>query len=143
MSRAQISGKENCNEKKSYPAGSRDDGICVDQQHWRYSGTTRGHGAREAYFECYNRKPTAMNPPILDVSLSYGVSTAGLNLGTQAGAAELEKRVRDAATAACEELGRKYSDATPSDADCIKAATNEAMVRVRELEAAAAKKSTK
>lgn len=47
---------------------------------------------------------SAMNPPILDVSLSYGVSTAGLDLGTQAGAAELEKRVRDAATAACEEL---------------------------------------
>ncbi len=86
---------------------------------------------------------SAMNPPILDVSLSYGVSTAGLDLGTQAGAAELEKRVRDAATAACEELGRKYSDATPNDADCIKVAMNEAMVRVRELEAAAAKKSTK
>jgi len=66
-----------------------------------------------------------------------------LDLATQAGAAELEKRVHNAATAACEELGRKYSDATPSDAACAKAAADAAMVKVHELEAAAAKKSAK
>ena len=98
-------------------------------------------GTRVMTTEAAGRTSTGI--PLVDVSLSYGVSVADLDLASQYGPIALEKRVRDAATAACEELGRKYSDATPNDADCIKVAMNEAMVRVRELEAAAAKKSTK
>ena len=71
------------------------------------------------------------------MSLAYGVSTAGLDLSSKAGALQLEKRVNDAARAACKELGRRYPDATPSDALCAKSASEKAMVRVRELEAAA------
>jgi UrcA family protein len=77
--------------------------------------------------------------PIVNVALSYGVSADGLDLASRTGALEFEKRVKDAALAACKELGRQYPNATPNDADCAKAATYEAMRKVHELEAAAAK----
>jgi UrcA family protein len=86
---------------------------------------------------------TASGVPIVDVSLSYGVSTADLDLASHVGATELEKRVHDAAMAACKEISKQYPDATPSEADCAKAAADKAMVRAHELEAAAAKKSGK
>lgn len=83
---------------------------------------------------------TASGVPIVDVSLTYGVSTAGLDLASHVGATELEKRVHGAAMAACKEISKQYPDATPSETDCAKAAAEKAMVRVHELEAAAAKK---
>jgi UrcA family protein len=85
---------------------------------------------------------TASGVPIEDVSLSYGVSTAGLDLTSSSGAAELQKRVAAAAQAACKELGRQNPSTTTSDAECVKGATDKAMVRVNEL-IAAAKKSGK
>jgi len=51
---------------------------------------------------------TSSGIPIKEVSLSYGVSTAGLDLATVAGAEELDKRINDAALAACKEVGRQY-----------------------------------
>ena len=81
--------------------------------------------------------------PIQDVSLSYGVSAADLDLAPAAGAEELEKRVNDAALAACKEVGRQYPLATPSDAECAKAAAKEAMVKARELVHAARKAAAK
>jgi UrcA family protein len=78
--------------------------------------------------------------PIKNVSLSYGVSTAELDLSTQSGRQELQQRVSNAAKAACKELGRQFPEATPSDLDCVKAATNKAMVQVQQLVAAATKK---
>ncbi|HEV8017975.1 MAG TPA: UrcA family protein [Steroidobacteraceae bacterium] len=83
---------------------------------------------------------TASGVPIEDVSLSYGVSAKDLDLSTHAGAMELQKRVADAANSACKELSRQYPGSSPSDADCAKASTAKAMVRVNELIAAAAKK---
>ena len=82
----------------------------------------------------------SMGIPIVDVSVSYGVSIADLNLASQYGPIALEKRVRDAAKAACEEIGRKYPLSTPSDEVCTKAATDKAMVKVRELVAKAREK---
>jgi UrcA family protein len=82
---------------------------------------------------------TASGVPINDVSLSYGVSTAGLDLASHAGFLELQKRVGDAASAACKELGKRYPASTPNDAGCTKAATEKAMVKVNELAAAAGK----
>jgi UrcA family protein len=86
---------------------------------------------------------TSSGIPILDVSLSYGVSTAGLDLATKSGATALETRVKDAAAAACKEIGQKYPDATPNEAECAKSATAKAMVKVHELVAAAAEKAKK
>ena len=77
---------------------------------------------------------------IRDVSLSYGVNIADLNLASQYGPIALEKRIHEAAKAACEEIGRKYPQSTPSDEVCTKAATDKAMVKARELVAAARQK---
>ncbi len=83
---------------------------------------------------------TASGIPIVDVSLSYGVSAKDLDLASHSGAMELQKRVADAATAACKELSRQYPNSTTSDADCVKTATAKAMVKVNEMLATAAKK---
>ena len=82
---------------------------------------------------------TPSGVPIVDVSLSYGVSVAGLDLGSSKGAAELEKRIHDAARAACREIGRQYPDASPGDTECARVAADKAMVKARELIAAAQK----
>ena len=78
--------------------------------------------------------------PIENVSMAYVVSTAGLDLSSQSGKQELRERVQHAAMAACKELGRQFPDATPSDADCAKIATNKAMAQIEKLEATASKK---
>src|ERR1700675_942830 len=49
----------------------------------------------------------AMGMPITNVSLSYSVSYAGLDLVSNAGVVELEKRVNDSALKACEETNRQ------------------------------------
>lgn len=81
--------------------------------------------------------PTTSGIPIVEVSLRYRVSLAGLDLSTKSGADEAERLVNAAAGAACREIGRQYPNATPSDMECVKAASNKAMVRVHELVAAA------
>ncbi len=83
---------------------------------------------------------TATGIPIVDVSLSYGVSAKGLDLTSSSGRAEFEKRVSDAAMEACQELGKRYPGSTPSDAQCAKAATDKAMAQVHQVEDAATKK---
>jgi len=79
--------------------------------------------------------------PIVDVSMGYTVSSKGLNIGTPAGAREFETRVKDAATAACRELGQRYPDSSTSDTECVKKATDKAIVQAHKLEDAAAKKN--
>jgi len=74
---------------------------------------------------------------IIELTLSYPVSVADLDITSVAGATELEKRVRDAARAACAEIGSKYPHATPSDAVCAQKADAKAMSDVRKLVAAA------
>jgi len=75
--------------------------------------------------------------PIVDLSLTYGVSLMGLDLSTNSGATEAAKRISDAADAACKELGDKYPDATPSQRECAKIASEKAMVTLHGLVAAA------
>ncbi len=83
---------------------------------------------------------SASGIPIVDVSLSYGVSAKGLDLTSSNGRAEFEKRVSDAAMEACQELGKRYPGSTPTDAQCAKAATDKAMAQVHKVEDAATKK---
>jgi UrcA family protein len=83
---------------------------------------------------------TSSGIPVADLSLSYDVSAAGLDLASNAGAAEFAKRVNAAALAACRQIGREYPDATPGDEECARAAASEAMVKVRTLAAAAQSK---
>jgi UrcA family protein len=77
--------------------------------------------------------------PIVDVSFGYTVSSKGLDIGTAMGARAFEARVADAARAACEELGKRYPNSTPTDAECTRQATDKAMARVHQLEDAAQK----
>ena len=65
-----------------------------------------------------------------------------LDLDRYAGATELKKRVTDAATAACNEIKRQYPNASSStsDIECVKNASDKAMVQVNALIAAAGKK---
>ena len=77
--------------------------------------------------------------PIVDISVSYGVSAKDLDLSTNSGAKELEQRVRNAAAAACQEIGRQHPGATPSERECTANAAGKAMSQVRQLVAAAEK----
>ena len=83
---------------------------------------------------------TASGIPIVDVSLSYGVSAKGIDLKSHAGVMELQKRVNDAAMQACKELDRQYPDTASSATDCAKNAAAPALAKVNDLAAAAAKK---
>jgi UrcA family protein len=83
---------------------------------------------------------TSSGIPLTDISLSYDASAAGLDLASNAGAAELARRINAAARAACGEIGRQYPEATPSDAQCATAAARDAMVKARKLVAAAQSK---
>lgn len=67
------------------------------------------------------------------LSLTYGVKIAGLDLTTAAGAAEIEKRVNDAALAACKEIGQQYPASTPGDEQCAKQAARKSMVKAHQL----------
>ena len=83
---------------------------------------------------------TSTGIPIVDVSLSYGVSYAGLDLVSHDGVMQLERLVNEAAQQACKELSRQYPlDAKPGDAECAKMAADKAMIKVHELAASAGK----
>ena len=86
---------------------------------------------------------TSSGIPIVGVELGYTVSTAGINFVSPASVSELEKRVNDAALAACKELGRQYPDSKPGDAECAKAAADKAMVKVHQIVQAPAKAPVK
>jgi len=80
--------------------------------------------------------------PIKNVSMGYTVSAKGLDITSHIGATAFEARVKNAAVAACKELGRQYPNATPSDEECARDATAKAMEKVRQLEAAAARNAS-
>lgn len=88
---------------------------------------------------------SASGVPIVDMSVSYGVSYAGLDLSSAAGVAEIEKRVNDAAKDACHEIGAKRpaQQFTTTELQCTKASVEKAMVRVHELIAEAGKRTSK
>lgn len=83
-------------------------------------------GTRLVTTKAGGRSPSGV--PIDNVSLSYGVVIAGLDLASHAGYTEAEKRVKDVAATACKELAKRYPDGTPSEAACAKAAADKAMV---------------
>ena len=88
---------------------------------------------------------TASGVPIVDMSISYGVSYAGLDLVSAVGATELEKRVNDAAKEACKEIAAQHplQHFTTSEAECAKVAADKAMVKARALIAEAGRKPVK
>lgn len=77
---------------------------------------------------------------IEDIVLTRHVNYSDVDLGTRAGALELENRVKSVARAACELLAGLYPPTERDSADCTKQATEDAMVQVRVAIAAAAQR---
>jgi len=69
---------------------------------------------------------TSSGVPIVNISLSYGVSLKDLDVLSPSGMQAAEKRIDDAALSACQEIGRQYPDATPDDKACAKVAAKTA-----------------
>lgn len=71
--------------------------------------------------------------PIEEISLSYTVKIADLDSRTATGRAEIEKRVKAAAAAACEEIDRLAlgNPTSPSTAVCVQKAVDDAMAKIK------------
>ena len=85
---------------------------------------------------------TSSGIPIVDASISYGVSYADLDLTLPSGVKTMQKRVSDAAMKACTQLRHLYpvtANPAPSDAECAKSAADKAMAQVSQLASAAHK----
>jgi UrcA family protein len=79
--------------------------------------------------------------PIKEVSLSFAVSYADLDIASHSGAATLESRINDAANKACAQLDKDYALMAPGGNDCVKTAVKKAMVQAHAAIAAAEKKA--
>ncbi len=75
---------------------------------------------------------TSSGTPIETVSHSTRVSTAGLDISTDAGLTALQPRIRAAAKKSCEWLDQHYP-VIDDEADCEESATRAAMARAREM----------
>jgi UrcA family protein len=65
--------------------------------------------------------------PVREITIVSRVSYADLDLKTQQGAADLEKRIRAAATTSCKEMDVKFPVEGYGEADCIEHAVDGAM----------------
>lgn len=73
------------------------------------------------------------------LSIVYKVSYADLNIGTNSGAVELQKRIKDSATQACAQLKTLYPTSVETDPPCVQAAIKNAMGQANRAIAAAEK----
>jgi UrcA family protein len=73
------------------------------------------------------------------LSIVYKVSYADLNIGTNSGAVELQKRIKDSATQACAQLKQLYPSSVETDPPCVEAAIKNAMRQANKAIAAAEK----
>jgi UrcA family protein len=73
------------------------------------------------------------------LSIVYKVSYADLNIGTNSGAVELQKRIKDSATQACGQLKKLYPNSVETDPPCVQAAIKNAMAQANKAIAAAEK----
>ena len=73
------------------------------------------------------------------VSIVYRVNYSDLNLGTHSGAVELEKRIKDTATKACQQLARLYPESTEGETGCVQGAVKSSMAQVNKAVAEAEK----
>jgi UrcA family protein len=74
---------------------------------------------------------------IKSYNISYEVSLDDLNLTTADGYAAAEKRIDNAAAAACKEIGLKHPKSTPGDDNCAKHAASDAKARLHKAVGAA------
>ena len=107
------------------------------------SGFVVAQQTSDVVVEAARRVPEANQPygvvPVETVALKRRVTYTDLDLTTQAGATELEKRVNDTAKSACAELDKLYPLMAPGSPPCVKTAADDAMVQVQAAIAAAKK----
>jgi UrcA family protein len=84
-------------------------------------------------------QPGAMGKRIPTLSIVYKVSYADLNLGTHSGAVELEKRIKESATKACDQLAKLYPETTETSSGCVQGAMKNAMAQASKAIATAEK----
>jgi UrcA family protein len=85
------------------------------------------------------RKPGLWGSACRHSLIVYKVSYSDLNLGTHSGAVELEKRIKDSATKACQQLAKLYPETTEGDTPCVQGAVKSAMAQANKAIAAAEK----
>jgi UrcA family protein len=71
------------------------------------------------------------------LSIVYKVDYSDLNLGTHSGAVELQKRIKDSASRACQELAKLFPDSSEGETPCVQGAVKNAMVQANKLISAA------
>jgi UrcA family protein len=74
---------------------------------------------------------TSTGVPIKEISIESTVNYADLDLTTDADAAELGKRIRDAATSSCKDIFVQFPVQGSTDKSCIKKAVDGAMVQAK------------
>lgn len=85
-----------------------------------------------AYIEIQAVRPTMMRGmPDTVVSVSHQVSYADLDLATQKGDRQLEKRIDDAAVAVCKRIDTIQPPESIQDRSCVKKAVYNAMIPAR------------
>ena len=80
-----------------------------------------------------------MGRKIPAMSISYRVNYADLNLATHSGAVELEKRIKESATKACDQLRKLYPETIEGNPPCVDGAVKAAMAQASKAIAAAEK----
>jgi len=73
------------------------------------------------------------------LSIVYRVNYADLDLATNSGAVELQKRIKDSATEACAQLKKLYPTSADTDPPCVQAAIKNGMAQANKAIAAAEK----
>jgi UrcA family protein len=68
-----------------------------------------------------------MGRPMPALSIVYRVNYADLDIGTHSGAVELEKRIRDSATKACDQLAKLYPETIEGATPCVQGAVKNAI----------------
>jgi len=84
-------------------------------------------------------QPGPMGRRMPALSIVYKVNYADLNIATHSGAVELEKRIRDSATQACQQLAKLYPDTIEGKTPCVEGAVKGAMEQAKKAIAAAEK----
>jgi UrcA family protein len=79
----------------------------------------------------------AMGNKVQAMSIEYKVSYADLNLGTHSGAVELERRIKESATKACDQLAKLYPETTEGNPPCVEGAVKNAMAQAKRAISAA------
>ena len=84
-------------------------------------------------------QPGPMGVKMPAMSIAYRVGYADLNLATHSGAVELEKRIKESAAQACEQLKKLYPETTEGNPPCVEGADKHAMAQANKAIAAAEK----